>query len=200
MDSLHELLLCDQQTAMREISSEKQPDLCARLATKRNATLHRQSCSAYEALFRLYEGHTDLPMPRICYRKNGKPYFEGNVPHFSLSHTDGMSLACLSFKHEIGADIESFRRAQENGKADAYRALAVRMFFRKELDALSKSLTDDEFLIAFLSIYTQKEALAKLLSVPVMQINTKKLPKNVYVCTVKTENGAYIYSVALMQK
>lgn len=200
MESLYECLLCDQGIPMRTVSSEKQPDLCAHLEAKRNAILHGQSCGAYEALFRLYERYTDVPMPRICYRENGKPYFEGNLPYFSLSHTDGMSLACLSFTHEIGADIESVIRAQECGKADAYRALAVRMFFSEELDALSQFLTDDEFLLAFLSVYTQKEALAKLLSVPVMQINTKKPPKNVHVCTVKTENGAYIYSVALLQK
>ena len=186
---------------MRKIEEKDQPFLSAHLFEKRNAELHRQSSSAYEALFRLHgEMLGDAPVRRILYQMSGKPYFEGGYPYFSLSHTEGMSLAVMSLSFEVGADIESLQAAREKGKASAYRALAERMFFREELETLSVAATDEEFLSAFLSVYTQKEALAKLLTVPVMQINTQKPPKEVSVETTCTDCGAYIYSVAFRRK
>lgn len=197
MDKHYKLMFCSQDTAMRPLSPEKQPFLHAHLEEKKNAVLREQSFGAYEALFRLCDECAVKEVPRIVYADSGKPYFEGGYPFFSLSHTEGVSLACLSLSCDVGVDIESLRAAQEKEKAAAYRALADRMFYAEEREALSEA-SDDVFLRAFLSIYTQKEALAKLLSVPVMQVNAKKIPRGVRLMTEIAKDGDYVYSVALL--
>ncbi len=153
MAEIYGLMLCEQKTAMRKVDPEAQPFLCAHLAEKRKESVREQSGSAYEALFRLYDAYAgEAPLPRIRYARNGKPFFEGDGPFFSLSHTAGMSIACLSPSNEVGVDIESLRAAMENGKADAYRALAVRMFFREELEALRAAASDEAYLSSFLAV------------------------------------------------
>ncbi len=75
--------------------------------------------------------------PQYLIAEGGKPYFEGNFPFFSLSHSGKYAL-CAIADAEVGADIEAPR---ENSLR-----LAKRFFTDAEFEAVnSASDPDDEF-------------------------------------------------------
>ena len=56
-------------------------------------------------LAELYLGHTGRSLPPILVTDRGKPYFEDDPLHFSISHTKGHVFAALSDR-PIGIDAE----------------------------------------------------------------------------------------------
>ena len=48
-------------------------------------------------------------LPEILLTPNGKPYFAGNMPHFSISHTPNYVFCCVSDRN-IGIDAEEMDR------------------------------------------------------------------------------------------
>lgn len=75
--------------------------------------------------------------PQYLIAEGGKPYFEGDFPCFSLSHSGKYALCAVS-DTELGADIEAPR---ENSVK-----LAKRFFTDAEYEAVSRAENpDDEF-------------------------------------------------------
>ena len=61
--------------------------------------------AGWELLAELYRGHTGREMPPIRVTDRGKPYFEGETLHFSISHTKSHVFVALSDR-PIGIDAE----------------------------------------------------------------------------------------------
>ncbi len=123
-----------------------------RLREISNQTAHISSLAALTALKRLTEGYnadTDLTVLRT---KLGKPYFASMPLHFGLTHSLGLSAAVISDRN-VGIDLE-FLREHPNAKRISARFFASEE--QKEIEAADDS-TD-----AFFSIWTKKEAFAKL--------------------------------------
>ena len=83
-----------------------------------------------KALLR-YCGKCDFQIKRT---KNGKPYIEGNV-HFSLSHTEGLTICAVSLKN-VGADTEKIRKIKNKEK-----------ILLRYTDKCEKDISDTEFFI-----------------------------------------------------
>ena len=60
-------------------------------------------------LAELYRDHTDRELPTILVTDRGKPYFEGDPLHFSISHTPRHVFVALSDR-PIGIDAEETDR------------------------------------------------------------------------------------------
>ena len=60
-------------------------------------------------LAQMYENHTGNPMPPIAIAAGGKPYFENNPVHFSITHTKRHVFCALSDR-PIGIDAEEADR------------------------------------------------------------------------------------------
>lgn len=78
--------------------------------------------------------------------------------HFNVSHTTGHSLIALSWRGEIGVDLERIDPRVE------CEALAVRFFHRRERESLCE-LPKEARPGAFFRLWARKEALAKALGV-----------------------------------
>lgn len=75
--------------------------------------------------------------PQYCIAEGGKPYFEGDYPCFSLSHSGKYAL-CAVASSPLGADIEAPRKNSLK--------LAKRFFTQAEYESLSSAENpDDEF-------------------------------------------------------
>lgn len=102
--------------------------------TSRLPSLEAKRCSLGAELL-LNEAVPNHPQYRLS--ENGKPYFDGDLPCFSLSHSGKYAL-CAIADAELGADIEAPR---ENSLK-----LAKRFFTESEFEAVnSASDPDDEF-------------------------------------------------------
>ena len=66
-----------------------------------------QSKFARLLLKKLYKDFSALAMPNIKKGELGKPYFEGEGPHFSISHQAGAVAVIVSDEAEVGIDIQS---------------------------------------------------------------------------------------------
>ena len=122
-----------------------------RLAAIGNPSALLESLSARLALKRLCPDGKD-----IAYTERGKPYFtEQNAPAFSLSHTKSISGAALSEDGEglVGLDIELI------GASRRFSLIAERFFTPSELSRFEAQGGSEE---AFLAVWTEKEARAKL--------------------------------------
>ena len=74
-------------------------------------------------------GYTD---DEITFGKNGKPYFKGGYPFFSISHSD--SAVCVSLsENELGIDVQIRKELSEN--------LTERYFSSDEREYIKKGLT-----------------------------------------------------------
>lgn len=102
-----------------------------------------------ELLAELYRAHTGRELPPIRITDRGKPYFEGDSLHFSISHTKGHVFVALSDR-PIGIDAEetdreiNLRLAEkilspaEKGRYDAAadkRAALLKLWVLKEARA-----------------------------------------------------------------
>jgi phosphopantetheine--protein transferase-like protein len=93
---------------------------------------------------------------------HGKPYFaapplRGNV-HFSISHS-GAFWAVLFHNAEVGLDIEDLR-VRKNMTRRRMDGIAARFFAEGEREFLG-ACADHEYLKAFFSVWTSKEAYIK---------------------------------------
>ena len=62
-----------------------------------------------DLLKKLYRERTGEELPPILVTDRGKPYFEGNPLHFSISHTKNHAFCVLSEKN-VGVDAEEVFR------------------------------------------------------------------------------------------
>ena len=121
-----------------------------RLCSMKNDSARRSSLASLLALRSLLpESCDDLTILRT---QNRKPYFGSHPLHFSLSHIDGISVCAIS-DTPVGIDIEWLDR--ERNFLDVSR----RFFSLDEQKLIEESLTPS---FDFYSLWTKKEALAKL--------------------------------------
>lgn len=102
-----------------------------------------------QLLARLYHQATGEDLPAIATTENGKPYFPDSCWHFSISHTEHYAFCALS-RRNIGVDAE-----------DKGRKVSPAML-EKFLSPTEKTRLGDDPQDAFLRLWVQKEALAKL--------------------------------------
>ena len=92
---------------------------------------------------------------RVSYKENGKPYLKNSGIEFNVSHSRDLSVYAIS-KSEIGVDIEKIREIP-------YLEEIVRHFFtEKEADQVN-SMEGLQRAEIFFKIWTQKEAIGKML-------------------------------------
>lgn len=102
-----------------------------------------------ELLAKLYQQTTGDAMPPIATTPQGKPYFPDGNWHFSISHTKNFVFCALS-RGNIGLD------AEEKGR-NVTPATIEKFTSNGEKSRLGSDPQD-----AFLRLWVQKEALAKL--------------------------------------
>lgn len=96
-----------------------------------------------ELLARLYREMTGEDCPPVCIGQRGKPFFEGNKLHFSISHTKNHVFCALS-RRPIGIDAEEADRRispkladkilspGEKNRYDGSREMLLRFWVLKE--------------------------------------------------------------------
>ncbi len=97
----------------------------------------------------------------------GKPYFEDSELNFSISHSRSHIAVALSDTVEVGVDIEAKPQSSEN-------ALKLASRFLSEDEAAAIKLSPD----LFCRIWTQKEAEAKLLGIPLGEFLSMRRSEN----------------------
>lgn len=118
------------------------------------------------ALLALWDILDEPDIPTVLRSENRKPYFEDSSLFFSLSHVDKLATAVLS-DAPIGIDIEwldASRKAQ---------AISSRFFSNEEQTEISNS---SDPLESFFSMWTKKEAYAKLTGKGLASICAGELP------------------------
>jgi len=150
----------------------------ARLRSLKNDKALRHSLAARLALLALCpEGDRT-----IVREEHGKPFFSADgMPHFSLSHADGLSVAAVS-DEPCGVDLETYRASLDTN------ALADRFFSEKDREAL-RSHGD------FFALWTKKEAAAKCLGTPLSEL----LGKDITLPTRTYRHGNLTLSLAAEQ-
>jgi 4'-phosphopantetheinyl transferase len=122
----------------------------------------RRYIVARARLRQLLAAHLDVRPECVEFRygANGKPAlaprFTATGWHFNVSHCGELAVFALSSEGEVGVDVEAIREVRD---ADA---IAARVFSRRENDAY-RALSADEKPLAFLQLWTRKEACVKLL-------------------------------------
>lgn len=104
-----------------------------------------------ELLAKLYFDETGAPLPPVLVTERGKPYFEGNPLHFSISHTH-RHVFCVLAEHNVGIDAEELDR-------DINLKLA-----EKILSPMEKAQFEEarDKRLALLKFWVLKEAAAKV--------------------------------------
>lgn len=90
----------------------------------------------------------------IEYDARGKAHVRGDSLHFNISHSGGALALAISRSQPLGIDLEHQRRPRR------VLELAERFFAPHEAEALGR-LSEVERQIAFLRLWTRKEALVK---------------------------------------
>ena len=101
-------------------------------------------------LARLYREHTGREMPAILVSPRGKPYFEGEQLHFSISHTKAHAFCVLSDR-PVGIDAEE-------GDRKINLALAEKILSPEEKARFDAAADPRRALLTF---WVLKEAAAK---------------------------------------
>lgn len=92
----------------------------------------------------------DQPLPALAEGPSGKPYFSGDGPAFSLSHTGGLAV-CAFASSALGVDVE------EIGPVDPLLLPALHPEERAGLQRLPEA----DRAAAFFRLWTRKESLLK---------------------------------------
>ena len=147
-----DISLCSDEFEQKLISLDLGINEEARLKSIKNAESAKQSLIARLALKELCDG---IEHGNIARDENGKPYFEIGAVHFSLSHTKTIAAAVITDKSEgrVGIDVEEIRTDRNTN------SIAARFFDPDELDEFKFS---DKSFESFYSLWTKKEARAKL--------------------------------------
>ena len=101
-----------------------------------------------------YVGRDPLAL-RFSTGEWGKPALEGESLQFNLSHSGELALIAVARTRRVGVDVETFRAVPE------LDAIAARVCSKEERAALD-AMKPQEREIAFLALWTRKEALAKM--------------------------------------
>ena len=155
------------------------------LAFKHDAG-RRQSILAYRLLCQaLREAYGVTEPPTFLYGEHGKPYLPPSPQpiHFSLSHCRG-AVACVVGDRPCGIDIESPRKISEP---------LVRYAMNDEEQAII--LQSREPSRTFLRLWTQKEAVGKLLGTGIRD-NVKDLLREASYNIETRETEQWVMSVA----
>ena len=146
---------------------------------------HRQSLLAYRLLCRgLCEEYGITEPPTFAYGEHGKPYLSGECVHFSLSHCRE-AVACVMDDRPCGIDIESVgRRASDS--------LIRYSMNEKEIGEIKKGEPEGK---AFLRLWTQKEAVLKLIGTGIRDTMKDVLANCPYDIETR-ETERYIVSIA----
>ena len=164
------------------------------LAYKNDAG-RRQSLLAYRLLCQgLSEDYGITEQPTFHYGEHGKPYIKFKneklkmkneaAPFFSLSHSRE-AVCCVIDNHPCGIDIESANRKISDS--------VIRYSMNEGEQALIRESDDPQR--TFLRLWTQKEALLKLLGTGIRDNIRDILSAHSYAIESK-ENERYILSVA----
>lgn len=108
---------------------------------------------AAHALLEVGLASLGFPSLSVCYHESGKPYFEGDPIHFSLSHSKGVAVCALS-DAPVGVDVEVIRLK----KLESIKRITERTFNEHERQLLIESNYD---LSVFYDIWVKKEAMVK---------------------------------------
>ena len=156
------------------------------LAYKNDAG-RRQSLLAYRLLCQgLSEEYGITEQPTFTYGEHGKPYIMDSetAPFFSLSHCRE-AVCCVIDDRPCGIDIESANRHVSDS--------VIRYSMNEGEQALIRESDDPQR--TFLRLWTQKEALLKLLGTGIRDNMRDILSAHSYAIESK-ENERYILSVA----
>lgn len=129
--------------------------------------------SAAEEMF----SKTDLD---IRFGEHGKPYTSDF--HFSISHSKNMAFCAVS-DSDIGIDAEFIREIK---RRDSYK-----LFTQTENDYVNSA---DDLSVAFLTLWTKKEAYVKLLGGTIKDAATDTFSLDGYEFTTECKNG-YIITI-----
>ena len=122
-----------------------------RLRAIKNTSARLSSLAALAALQRLLRMHGADNLT-ILREDGGKPYFPDSSLFFSLSHADGLALSALS-DTSVGVDVEWIDSSRNIDR------ILSRFFTAQEQ---SEILEADDKALSFYSLWTKKEAYAKL--------------------------------------
>lgn len=149
--------------------------------------LGRKTCAAAYLLLRqaLEREYGIDSAPLFEYGEHGKPRLAG-MPHihFSLSHCR-QAVACVVSDRPVGIDIESIGRYSD--------ALARYTMNAAELDAIGRASRPD---VAFVRLWTQKEAVLKLSGRGISGDMKDVLTGREQLETTVDPAGRYVYTVA----
>lgn len=151
---------------------EKNQKYLENIMKKSHAEARTQSLYALEVLAHgLKALGTDTSNLTLAKKSSGKPYFEGEMPYFSISH-DADTVAVAISDRDVGVDIQSSRdTAREN-------AIAERFFTQDECEDIRSGNLD------FLTAWTKREAYAKLNDTPLASLTKKELPDSAFFGTL----------------
>ncbi len=90
--------------------------------------------------------------------KEGKPFVKGFSVHLSISHTENICVIVVS-KNPVGIDIEKIRKVD-------WMKISSRYFNKEEANYLMDECSPR----TFYRLWTEKEAYAKMLGIPVLRI------------------------------
>lgn len=128
-------------------------------------------------------------MPTFAYNEHGKPYLpEYPNIHFSISHCKE-AVGCFIYDKPCGLDIERIRKATED--------LVCHTMNPKEAESIFSNPYPD---LAFTRLWTQKEALLKLVGTGIIDdlhsvLEPDKL-KGIELQTVENPYKGYVYTIA----
>lgn len=130
---------------------------------------------------------------RINYLENGKPYIENTKLEYNTSHSNNLSVYAITPELRIGIDIEKIREFK-------YKNQVIEHFFTKKETQKLKSKNGPDHTRDFFSIWTEKEAKAKVFGHGLSQIKPDKEEQpsyKVYNLTLhKDYTGALSHSIS----
>lgn len=148
----------------------------------------RQSVAAYLLLCEgLREEYGITEPPVFGYHDGGKPFIEGRPDiFFNLSHCREAAV-CVIAPHPVGIDVESVRQFKED--------LARYTMNEHEMEQILISERPD---IAFIRLWTMKEALLKMTGEGIRNDLKNLLAEHTDVCfhTIVSPDNRYVYTVA----
>jgi 4'-phosphopantetheinyl transferase len=108
---------------------------------------------------------------KISYNENGKPFQASSNIEFNISHSWNLSVYAFSTRSKIGIDLEEIR---EIPNLD----LLIKHFFTKKETKHVNKFKKWEKTKAFLQIWTEKEAICKMLGIGVSYLDkNQELPE-----------------------
>ncbi len=173
----------DWQAAL-PLLSEQRRQLCLQFKYE----LGRKTCAAAYLLLceALQQEYGILEKPVFSYGEHGKPTIVGHPEiHFNFSHCREAAL-CVVSDHPVGVDIESI---------DRYKASVARYTMNdQEMEIILQATSPAE---AFVSLWTKKEAVLKLLGTGITDdMKTALVDHPFDVHTISCREKNYIYSIA----